>query len=196
MQKHHFIFILVHLLYFGGYSQTFNGRLIEMTNSRNEIRIPHIDYGVIYIETDNAKIQWKENGSQIPYKSKVRSDGQYEIDVSNLDGENFTLYFSCDSYAHIVLKNIPRSSLQEYFKILPAVRNIWKPTCGPDCLTVDKKKTYKRKSISVINGKNKLIFRRKIIEPNRDSESGLIIPIPFMDTYPADKIYFYEYVYE
>jgi len=166
-----------------------------LTKNKDEVKIPEIAYGAIYIETEIEKLQWKENGSEIPYKIRVNKDGQFTLDVSELNGEFLTIYFSCDNYAHVVIKNIPKASLTEFTKILPVVKNIWKPTCGSDCLTVDKKRTYKRKTITVNNGTKKIVFQRKVMEPDVDPEKGMLIPIPFMDTWPPDKIYWYEYNY-
>ncbi|WP_420603553.1 hypothetical protein [Flagellimonas sp.] len=195
MRKQNFIFIFTLIMSFGAFSQTSNGQLIELTNNRDEIRLPTIDHGTIYIETEVEKLQWKKQGSKIPYQTRVGKDGYFILDVSELKGEYLTIYFSCDDYANVVIKNIPKASLKEYIKILPAIKNIWKSTCGRDCLTVDKKRTYKRKTITINNGINKMVFQRKIMKPKIHDESGIEIPIPFMNIWPPDQIYWYEFEY-
>ncbi|MDF0708493.1 hypothetical protein [Flagellimonas okinawensis] len=167
-----------------------------MTKNKDEIKVPDFNYAIIYIETDLQKIEQKESGTIIPYQTLVEKNGNFKIDISELKGETLTLYFSSENYSYVILKNIPKSKLSEFIKVVPIVRNIWKPTCGHDCFTVDKKKTYKRKKITVDNGKNKTEFERKIIEPKIDKEKGYLIPLPFMDIWPPDKVYFYEYKFE
>ena len=196
MKKRTFILILGLILSFGVYSQTYNGQIIELTKNKDEIKVPDFNYATIYIETELQKIEQKESGTIIPYKTRVEKNGNFEIDISELKGETLTLYFSSENYSYVILKNIPKSKLSDFIKIVPIVKNIWKPTCGHDCFTVDKKKTYKRKKITVDYGKNKTEFERKIIDPKIDKEKGYLIPIPFMDIWPPDKIYFYEYKFE
>lgn len=196
MRKRTFILVLGLILSFGVYSQTYNGQLIEVTKNNDEIKVPDLKNATIYIETEVQKIEQKENGTIIPYETRIEKNGNFHIDISGLKGDTLTLYFSSENYSYVILKNIPKPKLSEYIKVIPIVKNIWKPTCGHDCFTVDKKKTYKRKKITVDNGKNKIEFERKIIEPKIDKEKGYLILIPFMDIWPPDKIYFYEYKFE
>ncbi|MGB6268512.1 MAG: hypothetical protein WBF67_05820 [Olleya sp.] len=196
MKKRTYILILSLILSSGVYSQIFSGQIIELTKTKNEIKVPEFNYATIYIETELQKIEKKESGTIIPYETRIEKNGNFKIDISELKGEILTLYFSSENYSYVILKNIPKSKLSEFIKAIPIVKNIWKPTCGHDCFTVDKKKTYKRKSISVNNGENKTDFNRKIIEPKIDKEKGYLIPIPFMDIWPPDKIYFYEYEFK
>ncbi|MBO0322771.1 hypothetical protein J0X14_10720 [Muricauda sp. CAU 1633] len=196
MRKETFILIISLFLSFVVYSQTFNGQIIELTKNKDELKVPELDYATIYIETEYQKIEQKESGTIIPYETRIEKNGNFEIDLFGLKGETLTIYFSSKDYSYTVLKNIPKSKLSDFIKIIPIVENIWKPTCGHDCFTVDMKKTYKRKRISVDNGNEKIVFQRKIIEPKIDKEKGYLIPIPFMDIWPPDKIYFYEYEFK
>lgn len=172
-----------------GFSQGANGQLIELTKNNDEIKLPDIEYGIIYVESELEKIQWKETRSEIPYQSIVGTNGSFTLDISDIQGEFLTIYFSCDDYAHIVLRNIPRKSFGEVTKIIPVIRNLWKPTCGSDCFTVNKRKTYKRKAFVVDIGSRKMVFKRQLIVLNKNMR----VPLPFMDTWPPDKLYWYEY---
>ena len=200
MSKRSFILLLSIILSNGVYAQTFKGVLIEITKDKDEIKIPYLEHAIIYVETETQKIISKTNPnsneySTIPYEKNVNNDGSFEIDISKLDGNLITLYFSSNKYAHIVIRDIPRNHLDDYIRILPAIKNIWKPTCGPDCFTVNKQKTYKRKRLIIKSNKTSLVFERKIINV-KEKGPEYIIPIPFNDTWPLNKIYYYEYKFE
>jgi hypothetical protein len=191
LKKRIFILILSLILSFGVYSQTYKGQIIELTKNMYEIKVPNFDYATIYVETELQKIKLKETENiipKIPYETRIEKNGNFEIDISELKGEYLTLYFNSKNYSYMVLKNIPKSKLSDFIKVIPVIKNIWKPTCGRDCFTIDLKKTYKQKSIKVKTDQNQTEFKRK---------KNQIIPYEFeREIWFMDSEYYYEYEFK
>ena len=98
------------------------------------------------------------------------------------------LYFHGEDYAYLVLKNIPKSELKKFIRIIPIVKIEWKATCGTDCFTVDQKRTYKRKILTVKNAESKIEYKKR---KNEFVPSEIIKQI-----WLFDGKYYYEFEYK
>jgi len=188
LRKRTSILILALILSFGVYSQTHRGQFIELTKNENEVKIPEFSYATLQIESDVEKIRPIKDYNEYPYEVRIEKNGSFEIDTSKIKGEKLNLYFHGEDYAYLVLKNIPKSKLKEIIKIIPIVKIVWKATCGKDCFTVDQKRTYKRKILTVNNTESKFEYKRK---ENEFVPSEIIKQI-----WLFDGKYYYEFEYK
>jgi len=188
LKKRTNILILAMILSFGVYSQTHTGQFIELTKNRNEIKIPEFSYATLQIESEIEKIREVKDHNEYPYKIRIEKNGSFEIDTSKIKGEKLNLYFHGEDYAYLVLKNIPKSKLKEFIRIIPIVKIEWKATCGRDCFTVDQKRTYKRKILTVNNAELKIEYKKK---KNEYVPSEIISQI-----WAPDGKYYYEFEYK
>jgi hypothetical protein len=65
---------------------------------------------------------------------------------------------------------------------------VWKATCGNDCFTIDQKRTYKRKTLTVHNAELKLEYKKI---KNKSVPSEIIRHI-----WEPDGKYYYEFEYK
>jgi hypothetical protein len=65
---------------------------------------------------------------------------------------------------------------------------VWKATCGNDCFTIDQKRTYKRKTLTVHNAELKLEYKKI---KNESVPSEIIRHI-----WEPDGKYYYEFEYK
>ncbi len=189
MKNQIFPFLIGLILCFPLQSQTFHGQIIELTKTKNEIKIPVFNYATIYVETETQEIDLKDGKVITPYQIAIEKNGSFETDISEFEGETLNLYFVADQdYSYVVLKNIPKSKLFEFINVMPVVKNVYKATCGHDCFTVDYKKTYRHNSIKVTVGDKQIEFKRKrnsFISNKREREIWFI-----------DSEYYYEFTFE
>jgi hypothetical protein len=176
------------MLSFGVYSQTHFGQFIELTKNKNEIKIPEFSYATLQIESEIEKIRKVKDYNEYPYEVKIEKNGSFKIDTSKIKGERLNLYFEEDDYAYLVLKNIPKSKLAEFIRVIPIVKVVWKATCGIDCFTIDQKRTYKRKKLTVKNTESKIEYHKK---KNESVPSEIIKEI-----WLFDGKYYYEFEYK
>ena len=106
---------------------------------------------------------------------KIDSTGQFAIHETELLELGDTITISIGTlgtdfnYADFEMKNVPVDKVQEATHRLFVTKAFMIPSCGSDCFTVDNKRTYKKKMITVDNGTFRYIIRR--IPEKRPSNS-------------------------
>lgn len=96
----------------------------------------------------------------------IDSTGQFAIEENELLKLGDTITISIGTlgtdfnYADFELKNVPLDKVQQAVEKLFVTKAFMIRSCGHDCFTVDNKRTYKKKSITVDNGTLRYIIRR------------------------------------
>ncbi len=148
------------------YSQIISGKLF-IINSSNERKIDKTNFEntTIYIEN---KVSEKESESfEI---IRVNSNGTFSFDTSKLKRENLNLIFIGKSCFATILKNIPKSKVNEFLKVVPIANEL-----------VDKE------SIRAIIYENVIEYNRKKYNRKKKKNEPLLNLI--------NTEYYYEYEY-
>ena len=148
------------------YSQIISGKLF-IINSSNERKIDKTNFEntTIYIEN---KVSEKESESfEI---IRVNSNGTFSFDTSKLKRENLNLIFIDKSCFATILKNIPKSKVNEFLKVVPIANEL-----------VDKE------SIHAIIYENVIEYNRKKYNRKKKRNEPLLNLI--------NTEYYYEYEY-
>jgi len=102
------------------YSQIISGKLFIINSSNErEINKTNFENTVIYIEN---KVSEKESESfEI---IRVNSNGTFSFDTSKLKRENLNLIFIDKSCFATILKNIPKSKVNDFLKVVPIANEL------------------------------------------------------------------------
>jgi len=148
------------------YSQIISGKLF-IINSSNERKIDKTNFEntTIYIEN---KVSEKESESFEVIR--VNSNGTFSFDTSKLKRENLNLIFIDKSCFATILKNIPKSKVNEFLKVVPIANEL-----------VDKE------SIHAIIYENVIEYNRKKYNRKKKRNEPLLNLI--------NTEYYYEYEY-
>jgi hypothetical protein len=150
---------------------------------------------VIDIQTGDPIIVRKE-GSQFfllgdkTISVPIDSTGHFTIEEAKLLGLGDTLTMSIgtlgtDHYADFEMINIPRDRIREATTKIFVTKAYWIPSCGADCFTVNNKRTYKKKSITVDNGEIKYIMWRT---PIKRPSNNVLDPVKYRTDFLKDLI--------
>lgn len=118
----------------------------------------------------------------------VDSVGQFKISKNEVLklGDTVTLSIGTDfNFANFEMINIPTDKIELAINKIFVTKTFMIPSCGADCFTVNNRRTYKRKTIVVDNGKIKYIIRRV---PERRPSNSPFDKVKYQTNFKSDRI--------
>jgi hypothetical protein len=121
----------------------------------------------------------------------VDSVGQFKINKNEILELGDTVILSIGNigtdynFADFEIINIPTDKIELVINRIFVTKTFMIPSCGADCFTVNNKRTYKRKTITVDNGKIKYIIRR--VPEGRPSNSPFD-KVKYQTDFKSDRV--------
>lgn len=150
-----------------------------------------IDLGTMtQIRVDNKSFQFFLSGKKL-LSVHVDSVGQFKINKNEIIelGDTVSLRIGTlgtdFKYADFEFINIPTDRIELVIKGIFVTRTFMTPTCGADCFTVNNRRTYKKKTITVDNGTIKYIMRR--VPDGRPSNSPFD-KVKYLTDFKSDRV--------
>jgi hypothetical protein len=121
----------------------------------------------------------------------VDSVGQFKINKNEVLELGDTVTLSIGSigtdfnFADFEIINIPTDKIELVINRIFVTKTFMIPSCGADCFTVNNKRTYKKKTITVDNGRIKYIIRRF---PERRPSNSPFDKVKYQTDFKRDRV--------